>query len=55
MSRVAAAGTVLLALSLVGYAVAVVSGGYPGQSFTLTGAMVGIALVAVGSGNGGPG
>lgn len=47
MGRVATAGGLLAALSLVGY-VAGVAGSYPGRAFTVTGVMVGIALYAVG-------
>lgn len=43
------AGVALLVLGTVGYAVGVVAA-YPGRSFAITGAMVGIALLAVGGG-----
>ncbi|PSP96805.1 hypothetical protein BRC94_11520 [Halobacteriales archaeon QS_5_70_17] len=45
MNRRRAAGVALIVLALVGYFVGVVAP-YPGRSFTLTGLMVGIALVA---------
>lgn len=47
MNRVATAGVVLALLSLVGYGVGII-GAYPGRAFTITGAMVGIALYAFG-------
>jgi len=42
-------GITLVVLGTVGYAVGVVAA-YPGRSFAATGAMVGIALLAVGGG-----
>ncbi|MFC6724123.1 hypothetical protein ACFQE1_06990 [Halobium palmae] len=39
----------LTALSLLGYAVGVVVA-YPGRAFSLTGLMVGLTLLAIGSG-----
>lgn len=42
-------GAGLVVLGTLGYAVGVVVA-YPGRSFAVTGAMVGIALLAVGSG-----
>lgn len=47
MNRVAAIGILLAVLSLIGYTIGIV-GTYPGQAFTITGVMVGIALYAVG-------
>lgn len=46
MHRTRAAGAGLVALSLLGYAVGAVAA-YPGRSLTLTGLMVGIAVVAM--------
>lgn len=46
MNRVRAAGGLLVVLALIGYLVGVVAP-YPGRSFTLTGLMVGIAIVAM--------
>lgn len=47
MHRVAAAGTVVLALGLVGYAVGIETA-YPGRAFSVTAIMVGIGLVGLG-------
>ncbi|WP_199174895.1 hypothetical protein [Halegenticoccus soli] len=49
MARTLAAGVGLTAASLAGYAVGVVAA-YPGRAFSVTGAMVGITLIAVGYG-----
>jgi hypothetical protein len=43
------AGLALIVLGTLGYVVGVVAA-YPGRSFAVTGAMVGIALFAVGAG-----
>lgn len=42
-------GAGLLVLGTLGYAVGVVAA-YPGRAFAVTGVMVGIALLAIGSG-----
>jgi hypothetical protein len=47
MDRVAAVGVALTVAGLVGYAIGVVAP-YPGRSFSVTGVMVGLTLVAVG-------
>jgi hypothetical protein len=52
MNRERTAGTVLTGLSLLGYGVGVVAA-YPGRSVTIVGVMVGVTLVAVGTGGGG--
>ena len=44
-----AAGLALTVLSLVGYAAGLVAP-YPGRAFSLTGLMVGLALLSVGGG-----
>lgn len=51
MDRVALAGWAVLALALVGYVIGALVP-YPGRSVTLPGMMVGIALAAIGSGDG---
>ena len=43
------AGAGLILLGVVGYAVGVVAA-YPGRAFSVTGVMVGIALIAIGGG-----
>jgi hypothetical protein len=48
-SATLAAGVGLVVLGTLGYAVGVVVA-YPGRAFAVTGVMVGIALLAVGSG-----
>lgn len=53
MDRAADAGVALTALGLVGYAGGMAAE-YPGRAFSLTAAMVGITLLAVGlAGDGG--
>lgn len=47
MQPVALAGAACTLLALVGYGVGLLAP-YPGRAFTLTGMMVGVALVAVG-------
>lgn len=47
-NRTSLAGGGLIALSLIGYAVGVVAA-YPGRAFSVTGLMVGLTLLAIGS------
>ena len=47
MDRLRIVGLVLVAAGLVGYVVGIVQA-YPGRALSVTGVMVGIALVAVG-------
>lgn len=49
MNGTLAAGISLTVLSTVGYAVGVLAA-YPGRAFSLTGVMVGLALLSVGGG-----
>lgn len=49
MNRTLLAGIALTAAGVVGYAVGVARP-YPGRAFSLSGVMIGLTLVAVGSG-----
>jgi hypothetical protein len=49
MNRERTAGGVLVALSLLGYGAGVVAP-YPGRSASIVGLMVGVTLVAIGTG-----
>lgn len=49
MDRAFAAGGLLAAAGVVGYAVGVAAP-YPGRAFSLTGVIVGVTLLAVGDG-----
>jgi hypothetical protein len=51
MDRVRAAGVVLTGLAIVGYVLGVETP-YPGRALSVTGLMVGIALIAVSEGGG---
>lgn len=48
MRRVAIAGAALTVVSLAGYVAGVSGHAFPGRSFTVTGILVGIALLVVG-------
>lgn len=51
MNRELTAGSVLTGLSLLGYGLGVVAP-YPGRSASIVGLMVGVTLVAIGTGGG---
>jgi hypothetical protein len=52
MNRTLSFGVALTALGVVGYGLGIAVA-YPGRSFSVTAVMVGIALLAVGYGDGG--